>query len=125
MYRLKQQRGMTAIGWLLVLAIIILASLIFIKLVPMYLNTFKITSALNSLKSDPMAQGKPPSELKKLLLNRFNIDMLPDITADEITVTHGDRSYNVRVEHQFKEQMLGDLYVVLFVDESADVPTGQ
>jgi Domain of unknown function (DUF4845) len=125
MRSLKQQHGMTAIGWLLVLTLIIVISLLIIKILPIYMNTFKITSALNSLKTDQLAQGKSATELKKMLLNRFDIDMLQVVTADEITVTRGDHVYNVRVEHQFKEEMLTNLYIVLVVDEAVDIPIQQ
>lgn len=125
MQSLKQQHGMTAIGWLLVLLLIVVFSLGIIKLVPIYMGSFKITSALESLKKDPMAVGKQPADIKKLLLNRFDIDMLQEVTPDEITVTRGDKVYNVRVEHQFKEQMLDNLYVVLLADESVEIPIAQ
>lgn len=122
MQRLEKQRGMTGIGWLLVLLIILVTALIFIKLVPMYMDNFKVTSALESLKTDQQARGKQPHEIKKLLLNRFNIDMLPQVAAEDITVTRQENTYNVRVETQFKENMFGGLYVVLLVDEAVEIP---
>lgn len=125
MHSLKQQHGMTAIGWLLVLLLIVIFSLGIIKLVPIYMGSFKISSALESLKKDPTVIGKQPAEIKKMMLNRFDIDMLQAVTPDEITVTRGDKVYNVHVEHQFKEQMLDNLYVVLIADESVEIPMAQ
>jgi hypothetical protein len=122
MRSLTQQKGMTAIGWLLVLVMIIFSSLIIIKIVPMYLNGYKITSALSSLKADPMARGKQPHELRTLLLRRLDIDMLTDIKAQDIIVTRQKDSYLVQIDYQLKQQLFGNMYVVVIFDESAEVP---
>ncbi len=125
MRSLKQQQGMTAIGWLIVLLLIVVIALLVIKIMPMYLNTFKVSSALNSLKTDVTVQGKSALEIKKMLINRFDIDMLQVITPDEIDVTRGDHAYNVHVGHEFKEPLITNLYITLVVDEAVDIPMQQ
>ncbi len=122
MRSMAQQKGMTAIGWLFVLVLIVFFSLITIKIVPIYLNGYKITSALSSLKADQMARGKQPHELRTLLLRRLDIDSLTDIKAQDIIITRQKDAYLVQVDYQIKQQLFGNMYVVVIFDESAEVP---
>ena len=47
---------------------------------------------------------------------------MPEITADEITVTQSYDKYNVRITHQYKEQIMEDKYFTLNIDKSVDMP---
>ena len=61
---LNQQKGMSAIGWLLLLALIIIIAIPGKKIIPIYINYLKITVALNSLSSDLAAQADMTSSEK-------------------------------------------------------------
>ena len=122
MRSMTKQKGMTGIGWLLVLVLIVFFSLIIINIVPIYLNGYKITTQLSSLKADPMAHGKQPHELRTLLLRRLDIDSLTDLKAENITITRQKNSHLVQVDYQKETKLFGNLYVVVKFDESAEVP---
>ena len=117
-----QQKGMTGIGWLFVLVLIVFFSLITIKIVPIYLNGYKISSALNSLKGDQNARGKQPHELRTLLLRRLDIDSLTDLSPQDIIITRQKSAYLIQVDYQIKRQLFGNMYVVVIFDDSAEVP---
>jgi hypothetical protein len=127
MRRFKQQQGMTTIGWLLLLVWIITISLLTVKIAPVYINSLKISSALEVIESELLTYGKTitPEEIKKILLNHFENEMLKEVTANEIIVSQGVHTYNVRIVHQLKEQMMGNWYIILIVDKSVDVPMSQ
>jgi hypothetical protein len=125
MRRLKQQDGMAMIGWILLIGLIITISVLALKILPMYRYSFQILFALRDLKADQTLQIKKatPEEIKKILFTEFDYKSLKEITTDEITVSQGDNSYNVRIRHQLKEQVVGNWYIVLIIDESVDIPT--
>ena len=125
MRRLKQQDGMAMIGWILLIGLIITISVLALKILPMYRYSFQILFALRNLKADQTLQIKKatPEEIKKILLTEFDYKSLKEITTDEITVSQGDNAYNVRIRHQLKEQVVGNWYIVLIIDESVDIPT--
>ena len=50
---MKQQRGMTFIGWVVVLALVISYVLIGIKVVPAYIEYFSVTKVLATMAKDP------------------------------------------------------------------------
>jgi cell division protein FtsL len=122
MYRPNAQKGMTAIGWLLVLAIAAVFALVVIKLIPVYLDGYKIASSMDSLAADASAQGKGPGELKKMLLKRLDINMIYDIKAEDISVTRDQGGYSVEIDYEPRIPMFGNLYVVVVFDKSVVVP---
>ncbi|MBN1363669.1 MAG: DUF4845 domain-containing protein [Syntrophaceae bacterium] len=121
---LKKQNGMTAMGWILLLIFIIIIAIPSMKIIPMYINSLKITNSLNNLASDLIAQGKnsTPENIKKNLLERFEVKKISGITANEIIVTRTDIAFTVRVQHQYKERILNYRDYTLNVDESVDIP---
>ncbi len=125
MRRLKQQDGMAMIGWILLIGLIIAISVLALKILPMCRFSFQITSALRDLKADQTLQIKKvmPEEIKKILFTEFDYKALKEISADEITVSQRDDACNVRIKHQLKEQIVGNWYIVLIIDESVDIPT--
>ena len=90
----------------------------------MYINSLKISYALEMIESELYAKGKTitPEEIQKFLLDHFEYRMLKEVTANEIMVSQGGHTYNVRIVHQLKEQMVGNWYIILIVDKSVDVP---
>ncbi len=121
---LKQQKGISAIGGLLLLVLLIVIAIPARKIIPIYINDLKITVALNGLSSDLAAQADmtTPEKIKNDLLKRFELQHMPEITADEVTVTQSYNEYNVKITHQFKEQIWEDKYFTLNIDKSVDIP---
>jgi hypothetical protein len=124
MHILKQQKGMSAVGWLLLLMLIIVIAIPGMKIIPIYINYLKITVALNGISSDFAVQADmiTSEKIKNDLLKRFELQHMPEITADEITVTQLYDKYNVRIAHQYKEQIIEDKSFTLNIDKSVDVP---
>jgi hypothetical protein len=125
MNTLKKQNGMSGIGWLL-LVLIIIISVPGIKIINVYIKDMKINAEINKLGGDLLKLQInlkiTPEKIKSDLLDRFALKGMPEITADEITVTESDVNYNVRIQHQFKEQIIMDKYFILNVDRAVDIP---
>jgi hypothetical protein len=70
------QRGMTGIGWLIVLGLIAFFVLLVLRLAPGYLEYFKVESVLESLQQEPYLGSKTPPEIKRLLGNRMDVNSI-------------------------------------------------
>lgn len=122
--RLKQQKGMTAIGWLLTIGFIIAVSMPAMKIIPIYLSDIKVHNALKKLESDLAAQANiiTAEKIKKDLLHRFELQNMPEITPDEVMVTQTNDEFKVRITHQYKERIIKDKYFIFNIDKSVTVP---
>ena len=121
---LKKQHGKIKIIWILLLGLIIFISIPAIKIVSIHINYNRIISVMKNLKSDSFFQlyAINSDNIKTELLNRFELEKVPEVTADEITVTEAGDRFDVRVIHHYERKIIMDKYFVLDVDESTYIP---
>jgi hypothetical protein len=121
MHTPKKQQGMTLIGWILVFMLAAVIAIVALKLIPVYLDGYKVYQSMASLAEDDTARGKPPNELRKLLLRRLDINMVTDVTSDDITLTHQGGKTMVEVEYEVRRQMFGNLYAVVVFNKTVEI----
>ena len=116
------QRGMTAIGWVLVLMLIGFVTMIVLKLVPIYLDGFNVTSVVEGLETERGIGTKPPGEIQKLILRRMDVNMVDGVTKDDIYITRGKGNLTIEVDYEVREKLFGNLDVVVSFNKSVTVP---
>ncbi len=123
MQRPNKQTGMTAIGWLLVIAVVVIFALVALKLIPVYFEIYKIGASMESLVTDTAAHNKTARELRTMLLKRLDINMIYDIKADDIGVTRSTNGYTVEIDYEPRVSLFGNLYFVVVYDKTVEVPS--
>jgi len=119
----RTQKGMTAIGWLLVIFIGAIFALVALKLIPVYIDLFKISDSMNSLVADTSAHNKSARELRTLLLKRLDINMIYDIKADDIGISRSTDGYSVEIDYEPQIHLAGNLYFIVKYDKIVEVPS--
>jgi len=117
----QKQKGMSAIGWILVIAIAGLFALVALKLIPVYIRGFSIGSSLNAMAADQSLVGKSPLELKKSLLRRLDINMIYDVHDEDIAISRSGNGYSIEVDYEPRIQLFGNLYFVVVFDKSVNI----
>ena len=74
MKSIHRQRGMTPIGWVLVLLLIAFFALISLKLIPIYLESFSVSSVIADLKDEPGIGAKSVREIVSIVEKRLDIN---------------------------------------------------
>jgi hypothetical protein len=120
----NKQKGMTAIGWMLILAMAGVYAYILIILIPVYLEGFEISSSMESMVTDSSAHGKGPRELKSMLLKRLDINSIYDIKEDDINITRDPAGgYGIEIDYEPRVHLFGNIYMIIVFDKSVVVPT--
>ena len=119
----SRQRGMTAIGWLIVLGLIAFFALLVLRLAPIYLNHYKIVGSLESLKQEPYIGQKPLPEIQKLLLRRFDINSvdLAPLAKDSVSIQNKQGRLTVRVQYEHRTGIVGNVDAVVRFDDSIEI----
>lgn len=113
------QRGMTAIGWLMVLALIGFFVLLALRMVPAYLEFYKVVSTLNSIEEE--SGFSSPREIRKLLERRFEISYVNTITPADVIIKPKGNTYTVTASYEQREHVVGNIYVVMDFEKQVDV----
>jgi predicted Kef-type K+ transport protein len=64
---MNRQRGVTAIGWLIILGLIAFFVLLTLRLAPVYIEAYKVSSQLKSLNREPNITKKSVPQICDLL----------------------------------------------------------
>lgn len=121
MQTINRQAGMTLIGWLLTLLLVLVVLIVLIKLVPVYLDGYKVYQSLESLKEDSNARGANSAKLRQMLMKRLDINMVSDVTADDVSINREGKSTTVEVEYEARRQIFGNLYAVIVFSKSVEI----
>ena len=113
----QKQKGMTAISWIVVLAVFFFFVLIGLRLTPIYLEYFNVSSSLSSLPGDKKIIDAGPSEIKGLLLKRFQINDVENVTRKHIKVTEK----GVQVKYEVRTNIFANIDVVVSFDDFVKV----
>ncbi len=119
----QRQRGMTTIGWILTFLLIAFFTLIALKIVPIYIDSFKAVSILQDLEKDAYETGgMSPGEIVKTIEKRLSINMVQGVTRDDIYVEReGDRMI-IGMDYEVRRNLFGNLDVVVSFEKSVEVP---
>lgn len=118
---LHRQAGLTMISIVAILMLIAFFVLLTLKIGPIYLNHFKVTDSLASMEADQYIQSQSKPQIKQLLLNRFDINMVDYVTKDEITVEKRGDYVKVAVSYEVVKPLFGNLDVLVYFDDEIEV----
>ncbi|MGD9390991.1 MAG: DUF4845 domain-containing protein [Thioalkalispiraceae bacterium] len=123
MKQVGKQKGMTAIGWVFVFALIAIVTLVTLKLLPIYLDGFSVKSSLASLENEHNIGKMSPLKIKSMLLKRLDINMVTDVTKDDIYIDRSNGAMTIEVDYEVREKLIGNLDVVVMFNSSIEVPS--
>ncbi|HYQ72720.1 MAG TPA: DUF4845 domain-containing protein [Gammaproteobacteria bacterium] len=111
MRSLQRQKGMTAIGWLIVLGLIGFFTLLTLKMAPSYMEYYKIVSTLDTLESESAIHT--PADIRRLLNRRFNISYVETINERDVKITSAGPMFKVTAKYESKVHLFGNVSVVM------------
>ena len=116
---------MTAIGWLLVILFVIMVAMVVMKLIPVYLEGFNVGSVISGLEGDPTLNGKTATEIRKVIMRRFDVNMITSVDSSDIYIARQGNQYVVEVEYEVRKNLVGNLDVVVSFSRKASLPAVQ
>jgi len=123
---LRRQRGLTAISWILIIALGAFLGLIALKLIPIYLQAFNISTVVKQLPDEPFIGDKGPAEIRKSLMARLKINSVYDFDPNNIVIKKGLNTYLVDVSYEVREPVLANVDIVVSFSNQVEIrPTQQ
>ena len=121
MNRWHHQKGMTAIGWLLVLGLIAFFTLVTLRLVPAYLEFAKVTSVLESLQNEPGITRKTRGEIISMIAKRFDVNDVYQVDAKQVKIKKEKGVLTVSINYERREHLVANVDVVTTFDRQVEV----
>ncbi|VAW77696.1 hypothetical protein MNBD_GAMMA14-2638 [hydrothermal vent metagenome] len=123
MRKWHHQRGMTAIGWLLVLGLIAFFTLITLRLVPIYLEYSKVVSVMESLANENGIGSKPRREIISLVTKRFDMNDIRKVSPKLVKLSKDKKMTRISIEYERREHLVSNIDVVASFSKQIEIPS--
>lgn len=114
------QKGASFFGWLAVIALLVFAMVIAMKLVPIYMDHFALRNIVTSVNEDPSLKIRSMRDLNSHISKGMQINSIRDIDAKEaIKVTaSGNDAYTVVIKYEQRAPLLDTVDLLVHFDET-------
>jgi hypothetical protein len=119
-----RERGVTAIGWLVLLipfAIVIYAG---IRLAPIYLNYMKVSRALNELTDEYRTGGATPDGIRNSVAKHFEIDEVDYPTIKDISISRNGAGWQVEAAYDDQAPLFAGITLQVQFDKVVTLSGG-
>jgi hypothetical protein len=96
----KCQQGVTLPGLVFILLFIGFTAYTVLKLFPVYMENFTISSSLESLEQDPVKEYIGVGSVRSAVLKRFGMNNVHQVSVDDVIVIREGQFYNVDVDYE-------------------------
>ena len=106
-----RQKGLSAVGWIIVAAIFGLLLITFFKVFPMYYDNFKLRAALEGMQTDSSIDPKSKRAIWDSMQKRLFIDDVRVIKRENVTMERKDGRTTITVTYERKDDYVGNLFI--------------
>ena len=119
---MRKQRGVTMIGWVILLVPVALVLYACIRVGPEYFNYYKLVTAMEetaqALKAD---ETLSPQTIRFALDKRFDTGYIDHVQAADIEVAKVDGGWSMTADYDAEVPMFGNLFLVMAFDKTVKI----
>ena len=113
-----RQKGLSSVGWLVIVAIFAMLVVTFFKVFPMYYDNFKLNSTLEAMQNDASLDPKSKRAIWESLKKRLYINEVRMIEREHVTMERKDGKTTVTVSYETRDSYIGNLFIGAKFSES-------
>ncbi|KLJ02910.1 DUF4845 domain-containing protein [Luteimonas sp. FCS-9] len=108
----RTQRGITLLGFVVVLAVVGFFAYVGMKLFPMYSEYYSVRSALKGLAAEPGIATADTARIRELFFRRLQISYAENVKPEHVKITRVPEGLRMDVRYEVRRPMIGNLDVV-------------
>ena len=113
----SRQKGMTTLGFLILVSFIGLFAFAGIRLTPVYLNYVKVAGVLDGVYDEFDSQNPSRAAIRTSINRRFEVESVSNITDREIKVTADSGGFLLEAQYDHTTPFIGNLYFTVRFDK--------
>lgn len=111
--KIRKHSGLTLIGFLIVLVVVLFFAYAGMRVIPMYLEYYALVSAMDKLRNDPTAKSMAPYKIRQSIQMSLWASYASNNIKDEhIRISKKTDGVNVRVAYEIREDFLGNIDLI-------------
>lgn len=118
----KKQRGLSFLGLIVLVGVLGFAAVIGLKLIPIYLESWKIDGIMKAVIKEPGINDQSRQEVINAMLKRLDIDAVDAVNytnwKDKLTVAKRKNNVSINVRYEITTPLIGNLSLLAIFDKS-------
>lgn len=118
----KRQRGLSFLGLIVLVGVLGFAAVIGLKLIPIYIESWKIDGIMNAVIKEPGINDQSRQEVIEAMLKRLDIDAVDSVNytnwKDRLAVTKRKNNVTINVRYEITTPLIGNLSLLAIFDKS-------
>jgi len=108
----RRQSGMTMLGFLITLTVVMFFLYCGMKILPMYTEYYSVKKALASIANDPEAAKASKEKIRTMFGRHMQIDYVSIIKPEMLKIESTDSGYNLLMDYERRAPLFANLDVV-------------
>ena len=108
----RKQSGMTMLGFLITLAVVMFFLYIGMKIGPMYSEYYAVKKALAGMASEPGLADSSKEKIRDLFMRRLDMSYALNVKSDALKIESSDQGYMLKVDYELRKELIANLDVV-------------
>jgi hypothetical protein len=118
MRTMRTQKGITLLGFVMILAIVGFFAFLIMRLFPVYSEYYGVVQAMKAIQVEPGIATKTPEQIKDLLDRKFYISYVTSVKKNNVKVTRKDGGYTLTVKYEVRGPLMYNLEYVATFDKT-------
>ena len=119
---IRRQRGMSFLALVALVGILGFAAVIGLKLIPIYMDSWKIDGVMKAVINDPEVKQWSRYEVTQAMLKRLDIDAVEAVNyhnhKESMTVIKKQNNTTINIYYRVETPLIGNLSLVAEFDKS-------
>ena len=125
LYQMRnRQKGVTAIGWVLLLTPVAIVVYAGIRLAPVYLNYMKVAKAMEQSVSEFKGTLSGPDAIRTQIDRKFEIDMVEYPTTKDMKITKDGAGWMIECQYDDEAPLFANLSLHVTFDKRVKIGGG-
>lgn len=118
------QRGITLIGFLIVIVVVGFFAFLAMRLFPVYSEYYGVVSSMEGVAAEPGVANMDPARVRDLLDRRFNISYVESVKRENIKITRDANGYRLQIKYEVRGPLMGNLDYIASFDKTVELGRG-
>ena len=119
----RRQRGITFIGWVILLVPVAILVYAGIRLTPIYLNATKVARVLEQVRQEYQGQGSVSQKsLRSALARRFNIEYIDYPDYQDLSIRKTGEGWEIAAEYDEVVPLVYNVSLLVEFEQSVVIP---
>ncbi|WP_245932464.1 DUF4845 domain-containing protein [Isoalcanivorax indicus] len=109
----SRMRGLSMVGWMVVIVIAVVLGTAAIRIIPAYLEYSTINTAINNTLQDSRIIMQSDNEIRQAIDRRFSVNNVTAVSSRDLAISKDGGRLHIGLDYEVREPLFGNIDLVI------------